>query len=446
MKPLSLAASLLALTSAFGTACDQDSDSSDAELRDLMSASEVAPLQIPAQPSEMVALGQALFHDKELSGNRDISCATCHHPLAGSGDDLSLSFGTGGSGVGTERTIGEGRGLIPRNAPEVFNRGAEGWTTMFWDNRISVGTNIVSPAGDQLPSELNDALSIQAMFPVTSDAEMRGTAGDLDVNGQVNELAVFAEDDLTGIWGAIMVRLLAIDEYQGLFANAFPDKSEFGFEHAAIAIAAYEADVFAFNDSPFDRYLAGDNDAMTASAKRGATLFYGRAGCASCHSGPLMTDQLTHNIATPQLGPGKVPSGEDFGAMDVTGDEADIFAFRTPPLRNVELTGPWMHAGAYTSLEAAVRHHADPDASLRSFDSSQLDPIFADALFMDEAFMGACIAAIDDLIAEQGTLNDEEFSDMMDFMASLTDPAARDMASLVPASVPSGLPVDGVSR
>jgi cytochrome c peroxidase len=446
MKPLSLAASLLALASAFGAACDKGSDSTDDDLRGLLRVSKVAPLQFPEQTSEMVALGEALFFDKEISGNRDIACATCHHPLAGTGDDLSLSFGTGGSGVGAERTIGEGRGLIPRNAPEVFNRGAEGWTTMFWDNRVSVGTSIVSPAGALLPNELSDVLSIQAMFPPTSNAEMRGSVGDLDVNGQVNELAAFAEDDLTGIWRAIMVRLLAIDEYQTLFANAFPNKNDFGFEHAAMAIAAYEARAFSFNDSPFDRYLAGDNAAMTASAKRGATLFYGRAGCASCHSGPLMTDQLTHNIATPQLGPGKVETGEDFGAMGVTEEEADIFAFRTTPLRNVELTGPWMHAGAYTSLEAAVRHHADPASSLRSYDTNQLDPIFADAILMNEAFMDACIAAIDDLIAEQGALNDEEFRDMMDFMASLTDPAARDMASLIPTSVPSGLPVDGVSQ
>ena len=94
-------------------------------------------------------------------------------------------------------------------------------------------------------------------------------------------------------------------------------------------------------------------------------FFFGNASCVDCHSGTLLTDQLHHNLAVPQLGPGKNPStGLDVGRTLVTGDAADQFAFRTPALRNVAVTGPWMHNGAYSSLEDVILHHLESDDML----------------------------------------------------------------------------------
>jgi len=127
-------------------------------------------------------------------------------------------------------------------------------------------------------------------------------------------------------------------------------------------------------DTAFDSFLRGRPmlDAVTAEpdpeALDGADLFFGDAGCADCHSGPLLSDMEFHNIGVPQIGPGKDPAtGLDEGRFLVTGDRADRFAFRTPPLRNVDLTGPYMHDGAFATLEEVIRHHADPEASLRGF-------------------------------------------------------------------------------
>ena len=116
----------------------------------------IEPLDPGPVPTEArIRLGQLLFFDKELSGNRDISCATCHHPSLFTGDALSLSIGTKAvEGIGPFRDLGEGRPFIPRNAPELFNRGGPDWFSMFWDSRIEITPNdeIISPAGNVLPT------------------------------------------------------------------------------------------------------------------------------------------------------------------------------------------------------------------------------------------------------------------------------------------------------
>ena len=403
------------------------------------------PMKIlPSASPEMISLGEALFWDKELSGTRDVACVTCHHPQAATGDDLSVSIGIGGQGFGGQRQLGEGRDLIPRNAPEIFNRGVEGWRTMFWDGRV-IGRyedDFSSPAGDNLPQGMENVVAVQAMFPVTSRDEMRGDEGDFDVSGKLNELALLSDDDLHGIWAALMERLLAIEGYRELFAAAYPDIPQewLRFQHAANAIAAYEMAIFTQVDSPWDRFLAGDQEALSAGARRGASLFYGEAGCSECHNGSLLTDQEFHNLGVPQVGPGK--GGEaplDFGRGRVTGQDIDRYAFRTPPLRNVAITGPWMHNGAYTTLEAAVRHHLDPVSALENYDVSQLDPIMRDSV---QSIPGL-LNNLDPLVAEPLELSDQEVADLLLFLQSLTSPSAAENAcDLIPESVPSGLPLD----
>lgn len=419
----------------------------DGELDDVVVDHRLAPLSpIEAAAPELTELGEALFFDKILSGNRDIACATCHHPLTAGGDALSVSVGTKGVGLGNDRVVGADRELVARNAPELFNRGADGWFTMFWDSRVA-GTaehGFSSPAGDVLPDGLDNVLAVQALFPPTSPVEMLGVPGDVSATGQLNEIA--SETSVEAIWDLLVNRVLEVDEYRSMFSAAFPDVAidEIGIEHIGNAIAAYEAFAFSFADSPWDRYLAGESDALGTDAKRGAILFYGEAGCGGCHVGPLLTDQLTHNVAPPQVGPGKDDDApDDFGREGVSGNYADRYGFRTPPLRNVELTGPWLHDGAYLDLESVIRHFLDPARALAAYDPSPLRDDVTEFYLVDEARLDQAITLLDPRLAVPKELTDEEIDQVEAFLLSLTDPAARDLGHLVPDAVPSGLPVDG---
>ncbi|MCB1089857.1 MAG: hypothetical protein KDM63_22650, partial [Verrucomicrobiae bacterium] len=164
-----------------------------------------------------------------------------------------------------------------------------------------------TPANALLPADLDSLLAVQAMFPVTARAEMRGQVGDRTVRGELNELALLADGDVLGIWDALMDRLRAIPAYVDLFAAAYPEiaSANLGLQHAANAIAAFEIETWSPLDSPFDRFLAGDDGALEDAALRGALLFYGDARCASCHAGPLLSDQRAHALGVPQLGPGQ---------------------------------------------------------------------------------------------------------------------------------------------
>ena len=414
----------------------------DAELRLLLFQNDVRPLNANLNlDANKVTLGRLLFHDKELSGNRDISCATCHPASIGTTDRLALSIGTGGTGFGPNRQLGVGRTRVPRNAPDLFNRAFT--ETMFWDGRVSGSavTGFSTPAGTQLPAGLDSALAAQAMFPVLIRTEMRGNLGDRDVFGASNELAAIADGNMTATWSAIMNRLMAIPEYQSLFARAYPGVSSqsLGFQHAANAIAEYQKDAFTSLNSPFDRYLSGQDDALSLEQKEGALIFYGIGKCASCHSGALLTDDSFHNIAVPQLGPGTSPSGLDFGRSAVTGLLQDQFAFKTPSLRNVSLTAPYMHNGAITSLVDAVAHYHLIEQSLLNYDPSQLEPALRSTVKTDSETLNQILATLADE-AKNLPLEGRAQS-ITNFLGALTDPATANLGANIPSSVPSGLPV-----
>ncbi|MBE2200926.1 MAG: cytochrome-c peroxidase [Anaerolinea sp.] len=443
-RPIVIAALLL-----FLIGCTTNAPLSlDDQLQTVITQYGLTPLDPgPTPDPTAVALGQALFFDKLLSGNRDISCATCHHPTLASGDGLPVSIGAGGRGLGTERIVGYRRGFIPRNATELFNRGVPEWRTMFWDIRVAVTDDgqFISPADDMLPPGLDNILAVQAMFPVTSGAEMRGAYGDLDINHSPNELSLYNEYEFNEMWDTLMVRLLANPDYVALFTAAFPaiPTNELGFQHAANALAAFEIDAFTLLNSPWDRYLAGETAALSATQKRGALLFYGPAGCANCHAGNLLTDQQPHNIGVPQVGPGKGEEAPlDLGRARELQGQYGRFAFRTPPLRNVAVTAPYMHNGAFSTLATAVVHHLDPTNSLRHYDETQHLPPYLWGTWQNrETLLIDMLLTLDPAINRKRTLTDAELSDLLAFLDALTDPAVHQLDHLIPASVPSGLPV-----
>lgn len=407
---------------------------------------------------EEVGLGRLLFFDPILSGNRNIACASCHHPRFHTGDGLSLPVGEGGRGLGPKRDVGAGPTLIEarvaRNSPALFNLGAREFTVMFHDGRLERDrtrpSGFRNPIGPDLPAGFDGVLSMQAMFPVTSGDEMAGHYNENDVAKAARRGDMTGPD---GVWAVLARRLAANPDYATRFRAAYDDvdgPDDITFVHAANAIAAFMAEAFRADQSPFDRYLRGDDGALDPAARRGMTLFYGKAGCAGCHSGPFQTDHGFHAIAMPQIGPGKKARFEnhnrDDGRLRVTGRAADAFRFRTPSLRNVALTAPYGHSGAYATLERVVRHHLDPVRALQTYDPEQAilppHPGLADA---DDAVPNdpaevAAIAAANELAPV--ALNEAEFADLIAFLQALTDPRSVDMTALVPDAVPSGLAVE----
>lgn len=419
-------------------ACGRAGPSGDA-LRGAIAAAGVEPLETIEQRPEMVALGEALFFDPILSGNRDVSCATCHEPALATTDHLSLSIGSGGTGRGADRVLADAFLHVPRNSPSLFNRGNELWHSFFWDGRVSVGSGgVITPAGEAMPDDVS-LQAAQALITVASPIEMRGFPGDVDVRGESNELALFAPDEWAQIWEATMARLLAIDGYRPLLADAFPGRGPDDLHLADVmeALAAYQAEVFTSDGSPFDRFLGGEDGALRGPAREGAALFFGSGGCSACHSGPLLSDQEFHSIAAPQVGPGRgnvAPLDAGRGAVDGTG----ALGFRTPPLRNVALTGPYLHDGSYAELDDVIRHHLDPAAALAAFDSSHLrEDVEVDHL---ADVREEILASVSPTLGGRA-LTDAEIEALVAFLESLTDPGTADLEALVPSEVPSGLPI-----
>jgi cytochrome c peroxidase len=407
----------------------------------------IFPLPAPRRVrGPLVRLGQALAFDPILSGGRDVSCMTCHVPDLATGDGRSLSVGQGASGLGPAREHPSGV-FIPRNAPPLFNLGV--MRRLFWDGRVEVDAQgrLHTPAGAHVTPEMTrvmefGAVSALAMFPVTNRAEMRGDDG----RDPRNELAAIPDEDFTRIWQALMTRLGRVPEYRRMFEAAYPGTRlrDMTFAHASNAIGAFFVDRLTFADSPWDRFLAGRDDALTPRQLEGAKTFL-TLKCSICHAGATLSDEEFHNVAVAQVGPGQGngPDGrDDFGRMNVTGKASDLYRFRTTPLRNVELTAPYGHSGAILDLRAFVEHYSESDRKLRAFDAGKLEPSLRGTVLTN----ASAILATRDTLLEGVVLTDELVDRLMDYMQALTDGAARDLRRLVPRRVPSGLPVERMRR
>ena len=399
-------------------------------------------------------LGRLLFYDPILSGNRNISCGTCHHHDLASADGVSLGVGQGGIGIGLQRTAPDGPGRIkrrmPRNSQSLFNIGAREVRLLFHDGRISIdgifGNGFNTPAEEFLPQGLSSILAAQSLFPLVGEIEMGGSPEQNEVAAAINERIDYG-------WPMIADRVRGIPGYEPLFAAAFSDvesAKDISIVHIANALGDFVASEWRSFDSPFDRYLAGDANALTPSQLSGMELFVGKGGCSSCHNGPFLTDQGFHALAVPPLGPGRTRMFDllprDVGRMGESDSLEDAYRFRTPSLRNVALTGPYGHSGAYASLEGIIRHHLAPLQSLEDWDRSQV--LLADVPWLE----GSDFAAIEDRLEMQRfrqhvdirpvVLDDEEVGDLVAFMHALTGGDSVQGRLGRPNEVPSGLPVD----
>lgn len=409
---------------------------------------------------EKVELGQLLFFDKILSGNKNISCASCHHPLNGTADGLPLGIGEGGTGMGPSRALNgvtaagfNYKKRIPRNAPALFNLGHKDFQTMFHDGRVQINTRHASgfttPAGNQTPRGLESPLAAQAMFPVTSADEMAGEPGSNPV-ADAAEAKRFAGPD--GVWELLASRIRAIPEYVSLFHKAYPGKfsavNQITMVDIANAIAAFESSTWRADNSPFDRFMAGEADCFSKQAREGLVLFLGKGQCSSCHAGRFQTDHRFHAIAMPQIGPGKgdgSAGNHDYGRERVTGRESDRYKFRTPSLRNVALTAPYGHCGAYYDLKTTIKHHLNPASAISEFNPAYTRVPNTNTLTGHDMALMQNSEEVRNMVnrseIRQIPLTDEEVDKIVEFLYCLTDPKSFNMLNQIPHRVPSGLPI-----
>jgi cytochrome c peroxidase len=395
-------------------------------------------------------LGRLLWFDTIGGLNNDNTCAGCHSPTNGFGDTQSIAIGIDNNGiVGPHRTGPRNQ----RRTPMAIN--AAFFPTLMWNSRFaslsgdafdnSAGFIFPQPEGLTL-SYLPQLLDAQAFIPPTERAEVAGFTFPGD------NFAIRAE---------VLNRLNRSEAYRKLFGEVFPEVQDgalINFDMFGKAIAEFEFSLV-FADAPIDQYARGQKNALTNDQKRGALLFFGKAGCVECHrvsgqSNEMFSDFDQHVIGIPQIAPvaGDPTAGnvifdgpglnEDFGLEQVTGDAHDRYKFRTSPLRNVALQPAFFHNGAFTRLEDAIRHHLDLAASVNNY-----DPIAAGVapdLSGPIGPMSPVLARLDPLLASPIHLTDDEFSQLVDFVRNgLLDPRARpdNLRKLVPKSVPSGRPV-----
>jgi cytochrome c peroxidase len=430
---------------------------------------------------DLADLGRLLFFDPIMALRGDNSCAGCHAPQFGLGDSQSIAIG-----IMNNNVVGPNR-LGPRNerrSPMVVNSAflpALMWNTRFFaptgdpfDNSLGFVFPLPEgmtrfPPGDP---EIRHLLAAQGQLPQTELVEMTGftgMAGADDLESRFDQfddgvgIPVPEPDDSGFRHEPIRDRLLedlnANEEYVALFANIFPDVNAGGpvtFNMVGNAIAEFQI-AMTFAKAPIDRYARGNPRALTLSEKRGAILFFGKAGCVQCHtvsgqSNEMFSDFQNHNIGVPQIAPsfgletGNVvfdgeDEDEDFGLEQLTDDPNDRYKFRTSPLRNVALQPTFFHNGAFTRLEDAILHHLDVETSLLLYDPEAAG--VAPDLRLTEN-REELLETLDPLIAEPLNLTEDEFDDLVQFVwTGLLDPRAMPdrLVRLVPKRLPSGLPV-----
>ena len=404
---------------------------------------------------QLSRIGQLLFFDPILSGNADVACATCHHPRHAAGDGVSLGLGTGAQGLGLARQpVGAqaAQKRIPRNAPALWNLGAREVSVMFHDGRVEMAPDasgaFLTPQGPLDYMSLDSLLAVQALFPVLSVEEMAGQAGENPIADAIAAERIHGDD---GAWALLAARVDALPGYHDAFTAWRGAPAHVGIDEIANALAAFIELEFRADQTPFDQYLR-EIEAMSPDAGEGMRLFFGRANCAACHSGSLLSDQKFHAMGQPPIGPGKERDADgytrDIGRAAVTLNPKDAYAFRTPMLRNVMQTGPWGHAGAFSDIRAFLRHHLDPVAGLAAYQPQAVLPELGrdagDYMVTQDAHQRAAISAAAARAMAQRPLvilQDDEIELLIAFLAALDDTGALQGRLGVPDAVPSGLEI-----
>jgi cytochrome c peroxidase len=387
--------------------------------------------------AERVELGRLLFFDHLLAGDLDTSCGTCHHPALAWADGRPLGAGVTGEGLGPDRILDSDDPFItdmPRNVPTNLNAGlsssrpggppdADG--IMFWDSRAA-------------------SLEVQALQPTATFDEMRH----------------YAYSDSAAA-DSVKMRLRQIPEYVGLFSDAFPAYAEQMSENPEdpdshvirvgsieLALSAYQRELITLS-SPYDDYLAGDDNALSDAQFRGMDLFFGKANCGSCHYGPMLSNYQMVRAGVAHSGPGRVPvtrggTGDDFGLNEHTGLGSDMYRFRTPGLRNVELTGPWFRNGTAMTLRETVEFFwlgaRMPAEDIPGTDAERL--IDERLQMAPDELIDPRIYPMNDPANPDRYLSPQDIDDIVEFMKALTDQTIDSpyIDPTVPAKVPSGIP------
>ena len=385
-------------------------------------------------------VGRMLWFDPITGLNNDNTCGGCHSPTNGFGDTQPIAIG-----IDNNLIVGPGR-QGPRNqrrTPMAINTAF--YPTLMWNSRFRSlsGDPFSSSGGFQFPepeghtlSYLPHLLVAQAFIPPTERVEAAGftfPGGNGDIRTEVLRL------------------LNSTPAYRQLFSEVFPEirgGAAITFDHFGKAIAEFEFTQVYVN-APIDRYARGQRNAMTESQKRGANLFFGRAGCVGCHavagqSNEMFSDFQEHVIGVPQVAPsfGNVEfdgpgQNEDFGLEQVTGQNSDRYKFRTSPLRNVGLQPAYMHNGAFVRLQDAVRHHLDVRGSALSYTTAGLPP----DLQAQTGPIEPVLQRVDPRLQTPIQLTAQEFDDLLNFVRDgLLDPDAMAfrLRHLVPPRLASG--------
>jgi cytochrome c peroxidase len=429
---------------------------------------------------DMANLGRLLWFDKIHSLHQDNTCAGCHSPTNGFGDTQSIAIGVDNNGL-----VGPNR-AGPRNqrrSPMIINTAF--LPRLMWNGRFfangpgdalgdpfqnNYGFTFPAPEGLSL-SYHDHLLQAQAFIPPTELVEVAGFTGTAGTIGPEFDqfdngvgLPVPLPDD-SGFRNdpirADATRILnSIPGYRLAFGRVFPDVkagSPITFDHFGRAIAEFEF-TLTFANAPIDRFARGNHDAMTVAEKRGALLFFGKAGCVTCHAvqgkaNEMFSDFENRVLGVPQLapafgvglgnmifdGPG---SNEDFGAMQISGDERDKYRFRTAPLRNIAAQPAFFHNGSFTTIEGAIRHHLNAKVSARSYNPRQ-QGIDRDLYRQPLGPIEPVLERLDPKLVNID-LSEDEVDDVTQFVTTgLLDRRAlkENLCALVPRVVPSGLPV-----
>lgn len=315
---------------------------------------------------ELTAVGHRLFHDVILSRNDNIACIHCHHPRLGTSDNLPLSIGEGARGMGTRRVQTGDTKLTRRHATHLINKGHPEFTHMFWDGRVERekdGTwntpepalNGKYPTRKDIADQIKSPISMQAIFPIADNGEMFG---------RNNEGFSTLEK-----WDIIAKKVISKSQYEADFKKIFNVNSkDFHIGYIGEALGHFQKNHFQVTNTRWDKFLAGDNNALTKKEKLGASIFLNKGRCVTCHNGPHMGGQNFDNSAAPQL-IFSATKNDDLGRFEVTKNPRDKYMFRVAPLRGLRYTAPYFHNGVFQSLEEVVEHYNNPYKSLREFNT-----------------------------------------------------------------------------